>query len=160
MGVFTLRICFLSIACTSGQDYVDAERARCLMNTHWGTVWSNRHHRALSLFFSTAYCGSSSSTANSTFPGLGFKSQPRQFFRFFSFSQLSATVNQWRIFFEELNWLISMSFHWSYITKNGPDWDSNPRPGKRGTATVCCREKQGKRLMMPIASDSVPKGVH
>ena len=36
---------------TSGHDYLDAARGNCLMNTHWNTVWSNRNHRALSLFF-------------------------------------------------------------------------------------------------------------
>ena len=55
------------------------------------------------------------------------------FFRFFSVSQLSPTVNQWRIFFESLyrliDWLINMSCHWSHIKQNCLDWDSNPRPG-------------------------------
>ena len=54
------------------------------------------NHRAPSLFSSTAWfdcvssvccnsacCGSSSSTSNSTFPGLGFESHSRQFFRLF-----------------------------------------------------------------------------
>ena len=27
---------------TSGHDYLEAERARGLMSTHWNTVWSNR----------------------------------------------------------------------------------------------------------------------
>ena len=48
---------------TFGHDYLDAERASCLMNTHWNTVSSKRP----------------SSTSNSTFPGLGFESQSRQF---------------------------------------------------------------------------------
>ena len=48
---------------TSGHDYLDAERASCLMNTHWNTVWRNRP----------------SSTENSTFPGLRFEPQSRQF---------------------------------------------------------------------------------
>ena len=34
-------------------------------------------------------------------------------------------------FFEKLYRLINMSCHWSHITKNCLDWDSNPRPGKR-----------------------------
>ena len=102
---------------TSGQDYLGEERASCLMHTHGTTV----------------YCRSSSSPSNSMFPGLGFESQSRSFFRFFFFSHPSATVNQWRIFFEWLyrliDWLINMSCHWSHITKNCLDWDSNPRPG-------------------------------
>ena len=85
---------------SSGHDYLDGERASCPMNTHWNTVSSNRHHRALSLFSSTACCASSLSISHSTFPGLGFESQSRQFFGFFPFSQFSATVNPWRIFFE------------------------------------------------------------
>ena len=36
---------------TSGHDYLVTERGNCLMNTHWNTVWSNGHHRALSLWF-------------------------------------------------------------------------------------------------------------
>ena len=66
---------------------------------------------------------------NSTFPGLGFESQSRKFFRFFFFFELSATVNQWKIFFEELCRLVNMSCHWSHITKDCPHWDSNPWPG-------------------------------
>ena len=53
--------------------------------------------------------GSNPSQGNSTFPGLGFEPQSRQFFRFSSFFQLSATVNQWRIFFVmtlSIDWLI------------------------------------------------------
>ena len=74
---------------TSGHDYLDAERASCLMNTHWNTVWSNRHHRALSLFSSTSCCGSSSSTSNYTFFQV-WGSNPNQgnFFGFFSFFEL------------------------------------------------------------------------
>ena len=88
------------------------------MNTHWNTVWSKRQSKGAfsvsppqrgltvsSVCWNSACCGSSSST----FPGLGFKSQSGQFFRFFSFFQLSATVNQWRIFFEEFYRLINMS---------------------------------------------------
>ena len=63
---------------TSEHDYLDAERVNCLTNTHWNTVWSNRYHRALPLFSSTACCGTSSSISNSMFPGLGFESQSRQ----------------------------------------------------------------------------------
>ena len=36
--------------CSKKNDYFDGGRGSCLMNTHWITVWSNRHHRALSLF--------------------------------------------------------------------------------------------------------------
>ena len=123
---------------TSGHDYLDAERASCLINTHWNTVWSNGQSWGvfpvsftawfdcvLSVCCNSAYCASSSST----FPGLGFEPQSRRFFRFFFFFQLSATVNQWRIFFEQLYRLINMSCHSSHITKKCLDWDSNPRPG-------------------------------
>ena len=90
----------IHIAYTSGHDHLDAERASCLMNTHWNTVWNNKHHWALSLFSSTAACaaihhtvpvpvplqisrfqvwGSNPSQGNSTFPGWGFQSQSKQF---------------------------------------------------------------------------------
>ena len=62
--VCSASICFCVFISTSGHDYLDAERASCLMNTHWNTVWSNRPR----------------SIANSTFPGLGFESQSRQLF--------------------------------------------------------------------------------
>ena len=42
---------FLHHHYTSGHDYLDVKRASCLMHTHWNTV----------------YCGSSTSTSNSTF---------------------------------------------------------------------------------------------
>ena len=113
------------------------------MNTHWNTVCST-------------VC--SSSTSSSRFPGLGFESQSRSFFRFFSFSQLSATVNQWRIFVwitfidsliwvvirvtsQKLPWLGFEPQTWKHgIASTGIrtpdvekwsclDWDSNPRPG-------------------------------
>ena len=73
---------------SSGQDYLDADRGSCLMNTpleHCVKQW------ALSLCFLysvgltacrtcavIAYC--CSSISNSTFPGLGFDPQSRQFF--------------------------------------------------------------------------------
>ena len=89
----------------TGHESVDAERASCLMNTYWNTVCS-------------------SSIWSSTFPGLGFESRLRSFFCFFSFSQLSATVNQWRIFVWItllidwlIDWLINMSCHWSQSQK-------------------------------------------
>ena len=57
------------------QDYLDAERASCLMNTHWNTVWSNGESqgafpvpstawfdRVSSVCCNSAYCASSSST--------------------------------------------------------------------------------------------------
>ena len=62
---------------TSGHANLDAERGSCLMNTHWNTAWNTGYHRALSLFSSTAWCGSS--TANFTFPGLEFESKSWQF---------------------------------------------------------------------------------
>ena len=34
--------------CTSRHDYLEGERASCLMNTHWNTVWSNRQSQDLS----------------------------------------------------------------------------------------------------------------
>ena len=116
---------------TSGHDYLDAEKASCLMKTHWNAVWSNReNHRALSFFSSTSCCGSSSFPSKiHVFQVWGFESQSRSFFRFVSFSQLCATVNQWRMFFEQLHRLINMSCHWSHITKIFLDWDSKPRPG-------------------------------
>ena len=52
---FNGKISKFSFMHLSGHDYLDAERADRLMNTHWNTVWSNRHHRALSLFSSTAW---------------------------------------------------------------------------------------------------------
>ena len=64
---------------TSGHDFLDAQRGSCLMNTHWDTVSSNRNHKALSLFSSTAYCASSTSTSNSTFPHMGFEPQTWKF---------------------------------------------------------------------------------
>ena len=102
----------------SKHDYLDAERGSCLMNTHWNTVSSNGDHRALSLYFQIPRVQVWSSNPSQN-----------HFFRFFSFSQFSATVNQWRIFFEQLYRSMDMSCHWSHITKDCLDWDSNPRPG-------------------------------
>ena len=61
---------------TSEDDYLDQERASCLMHTHWTTV----------------YRGSSNSTSNSTFPGLGFESPSRQFSLWFQWQLIS--INQ------------------------------------------------------------------
>ena len=95
---------------TSGHDYLDAERASCLMSTHWHTVSSNRHHRALSLFSSTAWCGSSSSTANTSFPGLGFEPQSKQFFRFFLSSNFLQRSIDGEYFSKNfIHWLIYLS---------------------------------------------------
>ena len=41
----------LTFVYTAGHDDLDAERVSCLMNTHWNTVSSKRHHWALSLCF-------------------------------------------------------------------------------------------------------------
>ena len=127
--------------------------------------------------------GSNPSQGNSTFPGLGFESQSRQFhvsrsgvripvkaiFSLFSFSQLSATVNQWRIFFRKLYQLVNMSDHWSHIRKNCQVWDSNSRPGnvefdvELGLLLhtvfqwVFIRKSA---LWWPLASHSVPMGLH
>ena len=127
------------------------------------------------------------------FPGLGSESQSWQFFHFFSFSQLSATVNQWRKFFwitlsiDQYELVIGVMSQKVALTGvrtpnletwNCLDWGSNPKPGNVelpwlrfepqtwkhriwcGTATPRCRGKEGKCPMMPIASHSVPMGVH
>ena len=135
------------------------------MNTHWNAVWSNRHQRALSLFLSTAFCG------NSTFPGLGFESQSSQFFRFFpSLNFLQRSINGEYFLNNFINWLIdwliSMSCHWSHITKNGLDRDSNPRPGnvefevKVELSQHAVEENRESALWVPIASQSVLMDVH
>ena len=130
-------------------------------------------HRAVSLFSSTAWfdCVSRS----------GVRIPVKIIFSLFSFSQLSATVNQWRIFFESLyrliDWLISMSCHWSHSTKNCLDWDSNPRPGNvecevelaqygelqhtlDTQSSHAVEEDRESALWLPIAWHSVPMGVH
>ena len=91
--------CFCVLISTSGHDYFDAERGSCLMNTHWATVWSNRKHRALSLFSSTACCAISSSIWNSTFPGLGFESQSRQLC---DVTPMTTHINQSIKFFKQI----------------------------------------------------------
>ena len=106
---------------TSGQKSVDVEKGNCLMNTYWNTVWSNRHHRALSLFSSTAWldCVSRACAAIqrivavpvpnhiSRFQAWGSNPLVEAIFSLFSFSQLSATVNQRRIFLNNfIDWLI------------------------------------------------------
>ena len=86
---------WLSHLHTSGHDYLDAQRASCLMNTYWNAE-AISNYRALSLHFSTAWfdcvssvcfnsacCGSSNSISNYTFPGLEFESQSRSFFSVF-----------------------------------------------------------------------------
>ena len=103
-----------------------------LLNEHWTTETSLRFQ----------VWGWNPSPGNSMFPGLGFESQSRLFFRFFPFSQLSTTVNQWPwLGFEPQTW------------KRGI-WCGT------GRATIRCRGKEGKRPMMPIAWHSVPMGVH
>ena len=104
-------------------------------------------HRALSLFSSTACCGTCSSLSNSTFPGLGFESLSRQFHvsrsgvripvmaifsLFFRLPTFCNGQSMYNIFLNNFfDWLI-----WVVIgvisQKNCLDWDSNPRPGKRG----------------------------
>ena len=105
----------------------------------------------------------------------GSNSSQDNFFGFFSFSQLSATVNQWRIFFEWLYRLTNTSCHWSHITKSCCDWDSNPLPGnvEFGVAVPLPRyadlqhtqskhaaeENRESALWLSIASYSVLMGV-
>ena len=48
--VTALMRCVVEYMYTSGHKSVDAERAICLISTHWNTVWSNRHHRAFPCF--------------------------------------------------------------------------------------------------------------
>ena len=102
------------------------------MNTHWNTMSSNRNHTALSLFSSTAHCGSSSSTSNSTFPGLGFESQSRQLFVMWLQWQL-IPINQSIKLFNKYSPLIDRCKklgEGKKAKKNDLDWDLNPRPGK------------------------------
>ena len=143
---FAVAVSAISILYTSDHKSLDAERGSCLMHTHWNTVSNNR--QSLSAFpvflnrawfdcvssvcCNAAYCGSSSST----FPGQGFESQSRQLFRFFSFSQLFTTVNQWRILFEELYRSINMSCHSESHHKKLPWLGFEPQTWKRGTGTA------------------------
>ena len=128
------------------------------MNTHWNTGWSNRHSMALSLFFSTTYCGSS------TFSRFGVRIPVKAIFC--GVTPMTTHIDQSiELFKNILHWLtVAESWEKEKNRKNCLDWDSNSRPGKRGlwsgtgSATVCCRGKEGKRLWLPIASHSVPIG--
>ena len=100
---------------TSGHDYLDAERASCLMNAHWNTVWSNRP----------------SSISNSPFPGLGFKSQSRQLFTMWLQWQL-ISINQSIKLFKQIfsiDWSLQKVGRRKKTEKNALTGDSNPRPG-------------------------------
>ena len=160
------------------------------MNTHWNTVSSNRHHRALSLFSSTAwfdwvssvcyhlaYCGRSSSTSIPHFH-VWIESQPRQFFVMWFEWQL-ILINRKSSLKNILHWL-TVAESWEKGKSKKRSWlGFEPQTWKRGiwngsgTATACwmaaharhavkprCGGKQGKRPLMPMASHSVPMGVH
>ena len=134
----------------------DAERASCLMNTQWHTVWSNRPI----------------SIANSTFPGLGFESQSRQLFvtwlqwQLILINQSIDQVIQTNI----LHWLIAAeSWEKGKNRKNCLDWGSNLRPGNvkfemelelPWCANRAVEEKRESALWLPIAAHCVPMGVH
>ena len=114
----------------------------------------------------SAYRGSSSSISNSTFPGLGFESQSRQFFFVFpSLNFLQRSINGEYFLNNFIDWLI-----WVVIevtsqkmaltgvrTPNLEKWIWNGT----GTATPRCRGKHRESaLWLPIAWHSVPMGVH
>ena len=127
---------------TFGHDYLDAERASCPMNTHWNTMWNNRP----------------SSTENSTFPGLGFEFQSRQFhisrsgvqipvkaiphFQVWgsnpsqgSFLWCDSNDNSYQSIDKVIQKIFSFDWPWQKVgrrekkAKNCLGWDSNPRLG-------------------------------
>ena len=69
------------------------------MNTHWNTVWSTRSHRALSLFSSTACCGNSTSTSNSTFSRYGVRIPVKA--TFCDVTPMTTHINQSKKFFKK-----------------------------------------------------------
>ena len=154
---------------TSGHDYLDAERASCLMNSHWNTVWSYRHHRALSLFSSLQRAVAVPVPHQiPRFQVWGSNPSQGKLFAVFSFSQLCATVNQWRIFFKELYRLINMSSHskklpWlGFRTPDLETWNLQRNWNCHSTRlTHAVERKRGKApYECPIASHRVPMGVH
>ena len=82
-----------NVTYTSGHESVDTERLSCLMNTP--LEHCVKRFPSFPLQRAVAV---SVPLAIPRFQVWGSNPQSRQFFRFFSFSQLSATVNQWRIF--------------------------------------------------------------
>ena len=95
-------------------------------------------------------------------------SNPSQgvFFAFFpSPNFLQRSINGEYFLNNFLDWLI-ISYHWSHITKNCLDWGSNPRPGnvefdvKLELSQHAVEENRESALWLPIASHSVPMGVH
>ena len=143
---------------TSGHTSVDADKA-----TH-----------CTPLFSSTPWLDCMSSMQHAVpiplriprFPGLGFESQSRQFFRFFSFSQLSATVNQWRKFFLKnfIDWLIwvVIGVTSQKIALTGirtPDLENVEFEVELELPQHAGEEKRESALWWPIASHSVAVGV-
>ena len=122
--------CWNYLYTSGGHDDLDAERGSGRMSTHWSTVWSNRHQRALSLFSSTAFCTSSSSTANSTFFHV-WGSNPSQGNILWyvsndnSYQSIGEVVQ--KIF--SIDWPLQKVGRRKKKRKNCLDWDSNPRPG-------------------------------
>ena len=94
----------------SGHDYLDVERASCLMNTplehcvmQWAVIGrfpSLPLQRGLTACRTCAAIQHAVAVPVPRFQVWGSNPSQDHFFGFFSFSQLSATVTQWRIFFE------------------------------------------------------------
>ena len=141
-------------------------------------------HRALSLSSFAAWfdcvssvpacCGTSSSTSNSTFPGLGFESQSRQSFVMWLQWQLML-INRQSYSKNILHWLtVAESWEKEKKRKRDLDWDSNPRPGNVEFAVElelphttldtqsnqAVEEKRESAQWWLMASHSVPVSVH
>ena len=119
---------------TSGHDSLDAERANCLMNTYWNTVSSNGHHRALSLFSSTAWLDRALQFSilwqlQFHVSRSGVRIPIKIIFLLFfpSPNFLQRSIDGEYFFNNFIDWLIWVVIP-SHITKTLP-WDSNPRPG-------------------------------
>ena len=164
---------------TSGYKSFDAEKPSCLMNTHWNTVWSNRQSQGdfPVVLYDMVWLWQFQFHCKFHISRSGVRIPVKLIFSLFSFSQLSATDNHLRILFKNfIDWLMWFVIP-SHITKNGLDWDSNPRPGNVDFDVELAQHAElqhtldtrpnpaveGKResaLWLPIASHSAPMGVH
>ena len=94
-----------------------------------GALYESVAHSPIPSLVGNLCCGSSSFISNSTFPGLGFESQSRSFFRFFSsLNFLQRPINGeyfLNIFIDWLTW-VAIRVTAQKIASTG---DSNPWPG-------------------------------
>ena len=110
------------------------------MKTHWNTVSSNRQSKgAFPLFLSTACCGSSTSTSQFTFPGLGFESPVKAIFC--DGTPMTTHIHQSKKLFKKYSPLIDRrtKLGEGKKAKNLPRLGLEPQTWKHGsgTATVC-----------------------